>query len=87
MDHEPKQVVRGRLKEKGWDQTELARRLGLSSTTVSRVLSGPLLRSGSPWPVILNALGLELVIQLRKVGGDAPALHGDPPDTAHERGA
>lgn len=89
MDHKPKQVIRARLKEKGWDQSELARQLGLSSTTVSRVLSGPMLRSGSQWPAVLNALGLELVIQPRRAEGDDPALatNGDPDDTAHEGGA
>jgi len=88
MDHKPKQVIRARLKEKGWDQGELARQLGVSSTTVSRVLSSPLLRSGSQWPTVLKALGLELVIQPKTVVDDpSPAPPGDPDDTDPGGGA
>lgn len=81
MDHRTRQVIRTRLKEKGWDQSELARQLGLSGPTVSRVLSGPLLRPESHWPAILNALGLELAVQPRKAG------QGETYENAHEHGA
>ncbi|GGO19488.1 helix-turn-helix domain-containing protein [Deinococcus humi] len=51
------------MKEKGLTQKDLAALLGSHQTAVSRTLGSNLIDRRSLWPRLLDALGLEIVIQ------------------------
>ena len=60
---QPKAVIQARLKALNMTQIQLAGQLKTTPAILSRALSGSMIRTDSYWPAILDALGLEVVIQ------------------------
>ncbi len=70
MNPDNKNAVRTALAAKGLNQTQLAEVLGKERAAVSRTLSKSPIDERSLWPAILDALGLEIVIQPKKLSTD-----------------
>lgn len=60
---DPRTVVKVALAERGMTLSELANRLGVPQQSLSRTIQQSPLNGKSHWPKILDALGLEIVIQ------------------------
>lgn len=58
-----KAVVQARIREMGTTQAALAAQLGTTPAILSRTLGSALVRQDSHWPALLEALGLEVIIQ------------------------
>ncbi|AFD27458.1 helix-turn-helix domain-containing protein [Deinococcus gobiensis] len=61
-----KTIVKIELAKREMTQTELAEQIGIPQQSLSRTLRTPALNQRSHWPKILDALGLELVVQPKK---------------------
>ncbi|MCO6004435.1 helix-turn-helix domain-containing protein [Actinoallomurus purpureus] len=57
--------VRALREDKGWSQTELARRTGMTQSAVARFESGGTVPTLPVLERLAHALGVELVVQLR----------------------
>jgi transcriptional regulator with XRE-family HTH domain len=63
MNEAVRKTVKETMKAKGISQGQLARDLGLERPAVTRLLSGTSGKVPDTWQKVLDALGLELVIQ------------------------
>jgi len=66
MTTDAKNAVRAVLAAKGMTQNDLARQLGKHAAAISRTLNSDIVDSRSDWPAILDALGLEIVVQPKR---------------------
>lgn len=55
--------LRQALKERGITQNQLAEMLDTTQPVISRTLTASVLNDRSHWPAIIDALGLEVVLQ------------------------
>ncbi len=66
MTDDIRKAVRGRLGERNWNRSELARKTGLHKQTVSDLLNGKNEGKIETWEKILEVLGLELYVRDRE---------------------
>ena len=62
----PKTLVKVELAKRDLTMTEFAQQLGIPQQSLSRTLNAPAINHRSYWPKVLDALGLELVVQPKK---------------------
>lgn len=63
MNEAVRSAVKTAMKQKGLSQGQLARDLGLERPAVTRLLSGTSGKVPDTWQKVLDALGLEIVVQ------------------------
>ena len=66
MNDQVRQVVKARMKERGMTQVKLAQEVGMEQPNIQRLLAGRVGAVPDSWQKVLDALGLELVAQLKK---------------------
>lgn len=65
MNEQVRQMVKVVLHERGMTQTQLAELTGIERPNITRLLSGSVGKTPDNWQKILDALGLEMVVQPR----------------------
>ena len=63
---QPAETVKALLKERGLTQAQFAEQLGTTQPALSRTLGSPIVNPQSQWLAILEALGLEVVVQPKR---------------------
>ena len=66
MNDQVRQVVKARMKERGMTQVKLAQEVGMEQPNIQRLLAGRVGAVPDSWQKVLDALGLELVAQLKQ---------------------
>ena len=66
MNYQVRQVVKARMKERGMTQVKLAQEVGMEQPNIQRLLAGRVGAVPDSWQKVLDALGLELVAQLKQ---------------------
>lgn len=66
MNDQVRQVVKARMKERGVTQVKLAQEVGMEQPNIQRLLAGRVGAVPDSWQKVLDALGLELVAQLKQ---------------------
>ena len=59
-------MVKVVLRDRGMTQTELAKLTGIERPNITRLLSGAVGKTPDSWQKILDALGLEIVVQHKR---------------------
>ena len=66
MNDQVRQVVKACMKERGMTQVKLAQEVGMEQPNIQRLLAGRVGAVPDSWQKVLDALGLELVAQLKQ---------------------